>query len=33
MQALNGYLPTFEQLLPRIDEIGRPGTSPHYAVG
>ena len=33
MQALNGYLPTFEQLLPRIDEIGLPGTSPHYAVG
>jgi len=33
MQGINGYLPTFEQLLPRIDDIGMPGTSPHYAVG
>jgi len=33
MQSLNGYQPTFEQMLPRIDEIGLPGTSPHYAVG
>ena len=33
MMSLNGFLPTFEQMLHRIDEIGLPGTSPHYAVG
>jgi hypothetical protein len=33
MLEINGYLPTFEQLLPRLDEIGLPGTAPHYAVG
>ena len=31
--GLNGYQPTFEQLVPRIDEIGLPGSTPHYAVG
>jgi arylsulfatase len=33
MMGLNGFLSTFDQLLPRIDEIGLPGTVPHYAVG
>jgi arylsulfatase len=33
MMSLNGFQPTFEQMLNRIDEIGLPGTSPHYAVG
>jgi arylsulfatase len=33
MLCLNGFTPSFEQILPRIDEIGLPGTSPHYAVG
>ena len=33
MMSLNGYLPSFDQMLHRIDEIGLPGTSPHYAVG
>ncbi len=31
--AMNGFLPTVDQLLPRIDEIGLPGTSVHYPVG
>lgn len=33
IMVLNGFLPTSEQLLGRIDEIGLPGTSPHYPVG
>ena len=33
MMCLNGFTPTFEQILPRMDELGLPGTSPHYAVG
>jgi arylsulfatase len=33
IMALNGFLPTSDQLLPRIDEIGLPGTAPHYPVG
>jgi arylsulfatase A-like enzyme len=33
MMSLNGFQPTFDQMLHRIDEIGLPGTSPHYAVG
>jgi arylsulfatase len=33
IMTLNGFQPTFEQMLHRIDEIGLPGTSPHYAVG
>jgi arylsulfatase A-like enzyme len=33
IQSLNGLQPTLEQVLPRIDEIGLPGTSPHYPVG
>jgi arylsulfatase A-like enzyme len=31
--ALNGFSPTIDQVLARIDEIGLPGTSPHYPVG
>ena len=31
--GLNGFLPESSDLLPRIDEIGLPGTSPHYPVG
>jgi len=33
VMTLNGFQPTFEQMLHRIDELGLPGTSPHYAVG
>lgn len=32
-QSLNGFLPEVADILPRIDEIGLPGTSPHYPVG
>ena len=31
--GLNGYLSTSADWLPRIDEIGLPGTTPHYPVG
>ncbi|MFV1963228.1 MAG: arylsulfatase, partial [Acidimicrobiia bacterium] len=31
--GVNGFLPEVGDLLPRIDEIGLPGTSPHYPVG
>ena len=31
--GLNGFLPESSDLLSRIDEIGLPGTSPHYPVG
>jgi arylsulfatase A-like enzyme len=33
IMSLNGFQPTFEEVLPRMDEIGLPGTTPHYAVG
>jgi len=33
MMSLNGIQPKIESMLERIDEIGKPGTSPHYAVG
>ena len=33
LMSLNGVQPKIEQMLPRIDEIGKPGTSPHFAVG
>jgi arylsulfatase A-like enzyme len=33
MMSLNGFLPESSDLLPQIDEIGLPGTSPHYPVG
>jgi arylsulfatase A-like enzyme len=33
LMLLNGFQPKFEDILHRIDEIGLPGTSPHYAVG
>ena len=33
MMGLNGFLPEIDDLLPRIDGIGLPGTSPHYPVG
>ncbi len=33
IMALNGFQPEIEQILARIDEIGLPGTSPHYPVG
>lgn len=33
MMGLNGYFPESSELLARIDEIGLPGTSPHYPVG
>ncbi len=31
--TLNGIQPEIETMLERIDEIGKPGTSPHFAVG
>jgi arylsulfatase len=31
--GLNGFQPESADFLPRIDEIGLPGTSPHYPVG
>ncbi|HEY9854979.1 MAG TPA: arylsulfatase [Stenomitos sp.] len=31
--CLNGFPITSEQLLPRLEEWGLPGTTPHYAVG
>ncbi|RKG71580.1 arylsulfatase, partial [Corallococcus terminator] len=33
MAVLGGDVPNIEDILPRIDEIGLPGTSPHYPVG
>lgn len=33
MLTLGGYQPDVKQALTRIDEIGLPGTSPHYPVG
>ena len=33
MMVLNGVEPQVEQIIGRIDEIGLPGTTPHYAVG
>jgi arylsulfatase len=33
MVGLDGNAGDFDQMLPHIDEIGLPGTSPHYAVG
>jgi arylsulfatase len=33
LMSLNGYQTTFKEIIDRIDEIGLPGTSPHYAVG
>lgn len=33
LMSLNGIQPDIEDMLPRIDEIGKPGTSPHFAVG
>jgi arylsulfatase len=33
IMTLNGFQPTIDQVLPRIDEIGLPGTSPHFPVG
>jgi arylsulfatase len=30
---LNGLQSTIDQMLPRIDDIGKPGTAPHFAVG
>ncbi len=33
LAVLNGIQPPLEKTLPRIDELGLPGTSPHYAVG
>jgi arylsulfatase A-like enzyme len=33
IMTLNGFQPEFDQIIHRIDEIGLPGTSPHYAVG
>ncbi len=33
MMVLNGFQPKIENMLARIDEIGKPGTSPHFAVG
>jgi arylsulfatase len=33
MLCLNGFTPTFEQLARRLDDLGLPGSSPHYAVG
>ena len=33
MMSLNGFQPTIDQVINRMDEIGLPGTSPHYAVG
>ena len=33
LMVLNGFQPKFEDIIHRIDEIGLPGTTPHYAVG
>ena len=33
LMSLNGIQPKIEDMLPRIGEIGKPGTSPHFAVG
>ena len=33
IMSLNGYQPDLAYTLSRIDEIGLPGTSPHYPVG
>ncbi|MGA9523531.1 MAG: arylsulfatase [Myxococcaceae bacterium] len=33
MAALNGFEPSMDEVLPRVDEIGLPGTCPHYPVG
>ncbi|MCY1047102.1 arylsulfatase [Corallococcus sp. bb12-1] len=33
MAVLGGDVPNINDILPRIDEIGLPGTSPHYPVG
>lgn len=33
MMALNGVQPELAETLARMDEIGLPGTSPHYPVG
>jgi arylsulfatase len=33
VHSLNGYQPDLADVLGRIDEIGLPGTSPHYPVG
>jgi arylsulfatase len=33
MMSLTGTMPDIARILPRIDEIGLPGTSPHYPVG
>ena len=33
MVGLDGNAGDFDQMLPRIDEWGKPGTAPHYAVG
>jgi len=33
IMSLNGFQPDLADVLPRIDEIGLPGTSPHYPVG
>ena len=33
MMSLNGIQPEIGTMLERIDEIGKPGTSPHFAVG
>ena len=33
LMSLNGIQPKIETMLERVDEIGKPGTSPHFAVG
>src|SRR5262245_2519378 len=33
LMSLNGIQPDIQTMLKRIDEIGKPGTSPHFAVG
>ena len=33
LAALGGVRPTIDMVMARIDEIGLPGTSPHYPVG
>ena len=33
MLCLNGMQPTFDQVESRYEDWGKPGTSPHYAVG
>lgn len=33
LYSLQGGTQTIEEMLPHIDEIGMPGTSPHYPVG